>query len=279
MITLDNFSFHYKKNKPIISNLNLNLAKGKIYGLFGINGCGKTTLLHALSGMNFPKEGTIDLNGFQPKDRKLDFLQQLFFVPDAVELPKMKIATYIKIYSVFYPKFSEKQLKEYLTIFKIDPFESLNNMSFGQQKKFHLAFAMATNVSVLLLDEPTNGLDIPSKDQFRKLMMQQMDDERIVIISTHQARDLDQIIDHVLLINDGQMLVNNSIYELSKRVKLSSYNSVDDLKEKKVLNYKTGIRGIEALEINIDDDFSDLPIEFFIQTCIEKPASLKNILN
>ncbi len=278
MIHIDNLSFYYKKKKPILSNLSTELAQGKIYGLFGVNGSGKTTLLHTLSGMNFPKEGTIKLNGFQPKDRKLGFFQQIFFVPDAVELPKMKIATYINIYSVFYPNFSESKLNEYLKILKIDASESLNNMSFGQQKKFHLAFAMACNTKILLLDEPTNGLDIPSKDQFRKLMLQQMTNDKIVIISTHQARDLDQIIDHVLLVHDKKILVDESIYKLSQKVKLTTYENKDALPKDSLLNYKSGIRGIEALTLNTTNDFSDLPIEFFIQTCIEKPEIIKKHL-
>ncbi len=278
MIQINNLSFYYKKKKPILSNLDFSLEQGKIYGLFGINGSGKTTLLHALCGMNFPKEGSITVNEYQPKQRTSNFLQQLFFVPDAVELPKMRLERFVNIYSVYYPSFSEKELRNYLNIFNIDLLQKLGDMSFGQQKKFHLAFAMACNTKVLLLDEPTNGLDIPSKDQFRKLMLQSMKDDKIVIISTHQARDLDQIIDHVLVLHDEHILVNQGLNELSKKIKYSTYENIDDINKSLVLNYKTSLKGVEVLEKNIDNDFTDFPIEFFIHTCIEKPIEIKEIL-
>ena len=193
MISIDNLSFAYKK-KPVFDGLNLEFKAGHVYGLLGRNGTGKTSLLRNIAGLLFPKKGSITVNGCTPSKRLPIFLEDVFMVPEEFYLPDIPIATYIKNYAPFYPRFDNDKFNKYISVFEIPADSTLQNMSYGQKKKVLLAFAVATNARVLLMDEPTNGLDIMSKSQFRKILAEALDEERCIIISTHQVKDLENLL-------------------------------------------------------------------------------------
>ena len=163
MIEIQNLSFGYRKKKLLYRDLTLTMETGSIYGLLGKNGAGKSTLLKNLSGLLFPFKGNIMVNGFIPGKRLPAFLQTIYLIPEEVNVPALTIRAYEKLFSPFYPSFDPEQFHNYLEQLNVKDEGKLNTLSFGQQKKFIIAFALACNTRILLMDESTNGLDIPSK--------------------------------------------------------------------------------------------------------------------
>ena len=218
MITLTDVSYRYSGSKrDSIADFSMDLSSGKIVGLLGANGAGKSTLLYLISGLLRPTAGTVNVNGFDPWDRDPDFLSQLFLVPEEINVPAIALEAYVKAYSPFYPNFSEESLNEALSHFNLSPDIHLGALSMGQRKKAFLAFALACHTPVLFVDEPTNGLDIPGKSEFRKAVVKTMNDERTIIISTHQVRDLDQLLDHVTIMDNNGIQLDESVSALQEK--------------------------------------------------------------
>lgn len=205
MIQVKNLTFGYKKKPMLFEDLNMTFEYGSIYGLLGKNGAGKTTLLKLLSALRFPQSGSITIDGTGSEGRKPSYLERFFLVPEEFDFPSIKIKSFIDVYSPFYKDFSQEQFEFYMKEFKVPRDEKITNLSLGQKKKFLLSFAMACNTGILFMDEPTNGLDIPSKAIFRKLLVSIIDDKKTVIISTHQIKDIEEIIDHITIIDNGKM--------------------------------------------------------------------------
>lgn len=207
MIQIDNLSYHYNSKKTLFKGLNLEMQDGKVYGLLGKNGAGKSSLIKNIAGLLFPTKGTCTVHGFTPSHRQTAFLEQLFFIPEEVDLPHLSIAAFTGIYAPFYPGFNKEQFLSYLKIFRIDPEGHLSRLSFGQKKKVYISFGLAVNTRLLIMDEPTNGLDIPSKSEFRNMVANAGREDKIIIMSTHQVRDLDDLIHSILIIEDGELLL------------------------------------------------------------------------
>lgn len=218
MINLKNVSFGYKKNKPLFERLNLKLEQGNIYGLLGKNGAGKTTMMKLIAGLIFPKRGQIEVMGFVPQERQPQFLAEVYFIHEELYVPKVKISTYEKTYAPFYPNFDYDAFNNYLLEFGLDKDAKMTEMSYGQKKKVLLSFGLACNSKLLILDEPTNGLDIPSKSQFRKLLAKSISEERTFIISTHQVRDMANLIDPIIILEAGEIIFQQDLYEVSKKL-------------------------------------------------------------
>ncbi len=218
MIEIKGLSFGYRKNKLLYDKLSLSLQAGSIYGLLGKNGAGKSTLLKNIIGLLFPVSGEIQVNGFNPKKRMPGFLESIYFIPEEVDVPPLSIKRYLHLFTPFYPKFDQALFYEYLRDLEIGAGAKLSSLSLGQQKKFIIAFALATNTQVLIMDEPTNGLDIPSKSWFRKLIASVVNNNRTIIISTHQVRDLDNLIDQVVVVDNGDLLLNASMNDISHKL-------------------------------------------------------------
>jgi ABC-2 type transport system ATP-binding protein len=228
MVIIENLSFGYKK-KPLFDQLSLRFKAGHIYGLLGKNGTGKSTLLRNIAGLLLPKNGSITVNGFTPFDRLPAFLEDVFLVAEEFYLPDIPISGFIKYYSPFYPRFDNTKLDRYLNAFEIPADSMLQNMSYGQKKKVLISFALATNARLLLMDEPTNGLDIMSKSQFRKILAEALDEERCMIISTHQVKDLENLIDRVTVIDEGKILFDENIEDVTKKLSFRFANDSRDL--------------------------------------------------
>lgn len=219
MVELHNIGFSYTKKRPLFTGLNLQLKGGHIYGLLGKNGAGKTSLLKHISGLLYPHEGECLVFGYKSRERNPRALEDIYIIPEEFELPSSSMDRYVKSNAPFYPKFSREQLDHYLTEFELLKKEKLSSMSHGQKKKFLIAFGLATNTRLLILDEPTNGLDIPSKSQFRKIMASVLDEDKLIIISTHQVRDLENLIDVVLVLEGGRIIFNHSIADISEKLR------------------------------------------------------------
>ena len=223
MIQVNKISYNYPakwknystKDNSVFWNFSLTLEENKIYGLLGKNGVGKSTLLYLLAGLNRPSKGTVRIDDDVVTDHNPLTMSKIFIVTEEFELPNMSLQKYVKLYRPFYPDFSDEIFSKCLNDFEIGDISDLGAISMGTKKKVYMSFALATNAKYLLMDEPTNGLDIESKSLFRKVIAQNMTDDRTMIISTHQVHDVENIIDHVLILGEKKLLFNKSIAELS----------------------------------------------------------------
>ena len=215
MIEIKDMFFKYAGGgEQVFRNFSLQLQANNIYGLLGKNGTGKSTLLYLIDGLLRPQEGTVTVDGVVSSRRLPQTLSEIFLVPEEFDLPSVTLDEYIRLNAPFYPRFSREVLKECLNDFDLDDQLHLGKLSMGQKKKVFMSFALSANTQLLLMDEPTNGLDIPSKSQFRRVVANHMSDDRMVIISTHQVHDVEQLLDHVLILSESQLMLNASVAEL-----------------------------------------------------------------
>lgn len=224
MIQVNQIAFSYpislklKKQRPIVfCNLSLKFEENKIYGLLGKNGTGKTTMLNLLAGLNNVGHGSILIDGEQISQRNPITLGKFFLIQEEFELPGMSLDKFVKITRPFYPDFSEEILQKCLRDFEIEDLDDLSAMSMGTKKKVYISFALATNTKYLFMDEPTNGLDITSKSQFRKVLANNMNDNRTIIIATHQIHDVEQLLDHIIIFGDKGKLMDKSVAEITDK--------------------------------------------------------------
>ena len=218
MIDIKDISYKYIGAKqPVFTDFSISLTENKIYGLLGKNGTGKSTLLYLISGLLRPKKGKVTVDGIETRLRKPETLREIFIVPEDFDLPAISLNEYVKINRPFYPRFNADVLERCLKEFELTADLKFNALSMGQKKKAFIAFALATNTKVLLMDEPTNGLDIPSKSQFRKVVAENMSDDRTLIISTHQVHDVEFLLDHILILSQQKLLLNASVAEITDK--------------------------------------------------------------
>jgi ABC-2 type transport system ATP-binding protein len=259
MVRIRNLHFGYSRRALQLENLSLDLVPGRIYGLLGKNGAGKSTLLKNIVGLAFPQAGTCEVNGQAAAQRRPATLQELFFLPEDVKAPAATAHELAASTGAFYPRFDQGAFAGYLAELDVPANTRLDKLSFGQQKKALIAFALATNTGLLVLDEPTNGLDIPSKAQFRKLVSRALGDERCVIISTHQVRDLDSLIDTVLVLHERRIVLNHTIDELAEQLSFGSMAPGADATG--VLYQEASVRGQQVIRSNEAGAFSRVDLE------------------
>ena len=220
MLQIQNVTYGYNAMHNVLENFSLQYDEPGIYGLLGKNGTGKSTLLYLIMGLLRPKQGEITFNGVNTQNRLPETLQEMFIVPEEYNLPSIPLPAYLKVLRPFYPNFDEQLMVKLLEMFDMlhvngatldengIPKINLGALSMGQKKKVYMCIALAARTKLLLRDEPTNGLDIPSKSQFRKVVAHGMRDDQIVVISTHQVRDVETLLDHVTIIEQNAVLLN-----------------------------------------------------------------------
>ena len=220
MLQIQNVTHGYNAMHNVLENFSLQYDEPGIYGLLGKNGTGKSTLLYLIMGLLRPKQGEITFNGVNTQNRLPETLQEMFIVPEEYNLPSIPLPAYLKVLRPFYPNFDEQLMVKLLEMFDMlhvngatldengIPKINLGALSMGQKKKVYMCIALAARTKLLLMDEPTNGLDIPSKSQFRKVVAHGMRDDQIVVISTHQVRDVETLLDHVTIIEQNAVLLN-----------------------------------------------------------------------
>lgn len=216
MISINDISFAYRKNSNILEHISLELSEGRIYGLLGLTGIGKSTLLKMICGLLEPQKGSIGIDGFNPVKRNPDMLREMFYIPEDFRGPDMKIRQYADMLGKFYPGYDRKMFLDLMQEFEVDPERSFSRMSLGQHKKSILSAALSMNTKYLILDEPTNGLDIPTKSEFKRIMSRHLDDSRTVIISTHQVKDIENLLDDIIILDRKSVLMNMPVTEIQK---------------------------------------------------------------
>lgn len=246
MLEIKGLHFSYG-SEELFTDLNLSFKSG-IYGLLGENGAGKTTLMKLALGLLFPKNGEVYINSKLSSKREPCVLSDLFFIPEAFSLDDIKASSYRKMYGGFYPSFSDNTFNRLLDDFSVDKNGILTKMSFGQQKKFLLSFALATNVSLLIFDEPSNGMDIPSKTLMRKHLKEMASQNKTFIISTHQVRDLEDIFERIAILHKGSLIFEKSMKEIKECLSLNGKGKTvfSDSSDKKITIRKNNLE--EAVE-------------------------------
>lgn len=213
MVDISNVTFEYRKGKPVLKDFSLSFPQGGVYGLLGKNGTGKSTLLYLISGLLRPRHGEVRVDGMLSANRQPEMLREIFLVPEEYDLPSVSLKSYTRALKSFYPRFSDELLRKCIEVFDLEMDMQLGTLSMGQKKKVYMCVALATGTRVLLMDEPTNGLDILSKSQFRKAVVQGMDEDKTVLVSTHQVHDVERLLDHVTIINGNQVLMHGPLNE------------------------------------------------------------------
>ena len=273
MIKFEQVAFGYRSGR-LFDGLDLDLRQGAIYGLLGKHGAGKRTLLKLMTGVLFPRSGEITVLGRVPPRREPGFLRQVFFLPGEFGLPRMTMAQYARVYGCFYPNFSQEQLTALLAEFEVPVAQNLHQMSFGQKKKAAIAFAIACNTPLLLMDEPTNGLDIPSKGAFRRIIAAAADSGRTIVISTHQVRDLDQLIDAVVVLDSSEILLNATTREVAQRLQFTHLNETDE-----ALYAEQTIHGRWGVRLNPTAEESPIDMELLFNAALANRQTFKNLFN
>ncbi len=278
MIEIKNLEFSYSRKTRLLSELNLQLEAGRIHGLLGKNGEGKSTLLKLVSGMVFPTQGEISVMGMKPSTRTPEMLQEIFFLPEELPQVNLSIENYENVYAPFYPNYNAEQFNQYLNEFEINQKKSMiNKLSQGQKKKVFIAFGLATNTKLLLMDEPTNGLDIPSKGQFRRMVASAINEERCLIISTHQVRDLDSLIDGITVMEGHEIVFNQAIENITKKL---VFRMVDrNESNENCLYSEDTLRGHFQVCENTKNEDSKLDIELLFNAIITNTNKVKQLFN
>ena len=226
MITIKKLGFSYGDH-VVLKDISMNLEEGRIYGLLGENGVGKTTLLTLLAGLKKVEDGTLEIDGQIPFNREPSFLSNIYYLPDEVPAPRRKAIDFAIDHGQYWKNFNAQKFSEIMTVFDTDQNQRMDQMSYGQLKKTFISFALACNTKYLFMDEPTNGLDIPSKAQFRKAVSKYTSDDSTLLISTHQARDLEAIIDPIIILDRRDVLLNASLDEIAEKLYFDYSSDVD----------------------------------------------------
>ena len=275
MIAIKELSFGYPRKPLLFHDLNLSLSEGHIYGLLGKNGAGKSTLLKNMVGLAYPQKGSCLFNGANVSGRPVSVLEDVYFLAEEIFVPSLTPEQFAASTAGFYPKFSNADFYQYLKALDVDAAAAMDKQSFGQQKKAMIAFGLATNTSLLIMDEPTNGLDIPSKVQFRKLIASILTEARCIIISTHQVRDLDSLIDTLLILHDREIVVNHPIEEITEKITFGVFNDTTGME---VLYEEDGMKGKNAIIKNTNGKFSKMDLELFFNAVTSGSNALIQIL-
>ena len=265
MINIKNLHFSYKKRK-VFTGLSLSLQAGHIYGLLGKNGTGKSTLLRCIAGFLFPRDGSVEVMGFVPGKRHPAFLQSVFMVAEEFYLPDVSVEKYVRLNAPFYPNFSNEQFAEYLKEFDIPLENTLQSMSYGQKKKVLISFGLACNTDLLLMDEPTNGLDIMSKSKFRKVIAGAVNENKCIVISTHQVKDLESLIDRITIIDDGQILFDQTTDAINRKIQFKI--SFDQEEVKDALYLEPSLQGNAIVCANPDGEDTKLDLELLYKAVV-----------
>ena len=278
MIKVEDLSFSYGRRKTkVLDGFSMSLNKGSVYGLLGKNGTGKSTLLYLMAGLLRPQTGKVYYKGVDVILRKPTTLQDMFLVPEEFALPNVSMKQYVKLNAPFYPHFSDELLKACLRDFDMNVDIHLGELSMGQKKKAFMCFALATNTSLLMMDEPSNGLDIPSKSQFRKVIASGMTDDKAVIISTHQVRDIDSLLDHVLIMDGSELLLNESVATICEKLYFAEQGMSEPTDG--ALYVQPSVQGNSVILPNESYEESKMNLEVLFNAMLAERVKMQSMFN
>ena len=276
MIDIQSMSFSFGV-VDLFRDLSIEFKPGRVYGLLGKNGAGKTTLFKLIGGLLQANTGQPNVLGFNSFTRPPEMLQELFYIPETYYLPPVTIRQFESLHAPFYPKYDSAVLREHLAELELDEMQRLNTLSYGMSKRFMLAFGLATQSRILLLDEPTNGLDIPSKRVFRKLLAGGITEDRLFIIATHQIKEVETILDHLVFVDQGRILLESAVDQIASRL---VFRKVSELDPARSVLYREEIAGGYAvIEANESDEESPVDLEFLFNAVLDSGEAVQQLLS
>lgn len=201
-----------------VDNVSFDIAQGRIVGLIGANGSGKTTTLKAILGL-IPFEGQLRVLGLDPRTHRDELMESVSFIADVAVLPRwIRVSQVVDFVSGIHPKFDRTKAERYIAATKLTPSMKVKEMSKGMVVQLHLALIMAVDAKLLVLDEPTLGLDIIYRKQFyRSLLEDYFDANKTIIITTHQIEEIEHVITDLMFIRDGRIVLQEPMESLSER--------------------------------------------------------------
>lgn len=278
MFTIENLKFGYKRSRLLYDNLSFSLRPGRICGLLGENGVGKSTLLYLICGALHPLGGSVRFRGYESFCRRPDQLSHLFLLPEEFDVPDLKLHSYLALYAPFYPRFSYEQMRANLAGFDLGGEDwRLGTLSMGQRKKVLISFALATNTELLLMDEPTNGLDIPGKSVFRRLIAQNMSDERSLLVSTHQVADIGRMLDEVFILDTQGVRLDATVEEVCCALRFEFNAGSDEAEAPDVLYRQPSPGGYGLVLPNETGEESRFDLELLFNSVRKNPAVVECI--
>lgn len=278
MVTVQDMRFGYGRN-VLFEGLNLQMKPGNIYGLLGLNGAGKTTLMKLLTGLLFAEEGRVEVLGENPAKRSPVLLSDIFMLSEDLYVPSVSREEFLRSMAPFYPGFDRELFDRFVGAFDIPQRGRLSKMSYGQKKKFLLSFGLASGCRLLVLDEPTNGLDIPSKGLFRRLVAEALTEERTFVISTHQVRDVDSLIDPITILHEGRILFEHSVDEVSRFLHMTRTDSPPAADAGGLLYSEAGVGGYWSVWKGPDEQGGPVDLEILFNTVISRPEVFAGVLS
>ena len=277
MIKIEGVTFSYGKKASVFQDFSLKMEAGKVIGLLGKNGTGKSTLLYLMSGLLRPQNGSVWMKGRDVQKRLPVTLEDMYLVPEEFTLPNLSLQQFVKVNAPFYPRFSQELLRTCLADFDLNEDIHLGELSMGQKKKAFMCFALAANTSLLLMDEPSNGLDIPSKSQFRKVIASGMTDDKSVIISTHQVRDIDSLLDHVVIIDGTHVLLNESVKDICAKLYFAEQGMNEPTGD--ALYVQPSVQGNSVILSNVYNEETKLNLEVLFNAMLAEREKMQSIFN
>lgn len=275
MLKIENISFGYSRRKSrVLTDFSLSVESGGVYGLLGRNGAGKSTLLYLIAGALTPGSGQVIFKGENTRRRLPLTLSDIFLVPEEFTLPSVTLREYARANSRFYPNFSFEDLDRHIATFELSLSDNLGSMSMGQKKKAYMCFALAANTSLLMMDEPTNGLDIPGKSAFRRFIASSMNDDRAIIISTHQVRDIDRLLDHVVIMENSRVLLDRPVSEITSRLSFAVTDNKDTVD--RALYSQPSLGGYNVIIPNPGGEETALNLESLFELALKNPDLLNS---
>jgi len=237
------------QGKNVVSDVELTVSAGQILGLVGPNGAGKTTCLQAILGL-IDYQGKVEVLGLNPRSQRQEMLKQVAYIADVAVLPKwLKVSQALSYMADIHPNFDREQAEIFLAKTNIDPSAKVKALSKGMVTQLHLALILAIDAKVLILDEPTLGLDILTRRQFYNHLLEDFYDEnKCIIVTTHQIEEIEHILTDVAFIQDGQVVLADSVEQMRERFKLVAVNN-EQLEQAKALEplYANSLMGLTSM--------------------------------
>ena len=213
----------YKNNKNALNNINLKIKKGKIVGLLGPNGCGKTTLIKSIVGLLRPDSGEILIDGHHPGVYTKGIVS---YLPDLDYLPRwMKVKDAVEFFGDFYKDFDKDKSIRLLNFMKLEPNQKIRECSKGMNEKLQLALVLSRNAQLYILDEPIAGVDPVSREKILDAIVEFYNEDSGVIITTHLVTDIERIFDDIAFMKDGEII----LYEVAEQLRIEHNQSIDEL--------------------------------------------------
>lgn len=281
MVQMEQVRFGYSRRSVLFESLDFSVDPGGIVGLLGKNGAGKTTLLKLGTGLLFPQAGDARLFGEPASERAPSVLSRIAYVPEQFEVPSIRLREFIDAHAPYYPRFDRARMEHYLQRFEVAGNDKLSSLSYGQQKKVLVSFALATGAELVVLDEPTNGLDIPSKQVFRRLAAEAAGDDRAFIISTHQVRDVENLIDPLVVLDEGRVVFEAGMAAVQEAVAMRRFDSEIAAERAGALAQQTQLGSTIALVPATDPAGesvgSEIDLELLFQAAVTHPRELSQL--